>query len=115
MEFGVSETDSRFATCSLFVGLIIGASFWGIASDAIGRRPAFNMTLGICGTFGLAAGGGPNWVGYVSLETEHGRLILTPNAELVPCMPAWVLVLAETCPSMPPSSWNACLLTRATF
>jgi MFS family permease len=64
-EFGVSENESRFATCSLFVGLIIGASFWGIASDAIGRRPAFNMTLCICGTFGLAAGGGPNWVGCV--------------------------------------------------
>jgi MFS family permease len=63
MEFGVSETDSRFATCSLFVGLIIGASFWGIASDAIGRRPAFNMTLCICGTFGLAAGGAPSWIG----------------------------------------------------
>lgn len=63
MEFGVSETDSRFATCSLFVGLIIGASFWGIASDAIGRRPAFNMTLCICGTFGLAAGGAPTWIG----------------------------------------------------
>lgn len=65
MEFGVSETNSRFATCALFVGLIIGASFWGIASDAIGRRPAFNMTLFLCGTFGLAAGGGSSWVGYV--------------------------------------------------
>lgn len=63
MEFGVSENESRFATCALFVGLIIGASFWGIASDAIGRRPAFNATLCICGAFGLASGGAPSWVG----------------------------------------------------
>ena len=65
MEFGISESYVRFTTCSLFVGLIVGSSFWGLASDTIGRRPAFNMTLFLCGVFGLAAGGGPNWVGYV--------------------------------------------------
>ena len=57
----------RFSTCALFLGLCIGASFWGVASDVIGRRPAFNLTLLISGIFGLASGGGPNWVGYVSL------------------------------------------------
>ncbi|OJJ54785.1 hypothetical protein ASPSYDRAFT_210462 [Aspergillus sydowii CBS 593.65] len=66
-EFGISGNDSRFATCALFVGLIVGASFWGIASDIVGRRPAFNCTLLICGAFGLAAGGGPNWVGTCAL------------------------------------------------
>lgn len=68
VEFGISETHSRFATVSLFIGLIVGASFWGIASDIIGRRPAFNMTLFLCGAFGLAAGGAPNFVGYVFIE-----------------------------------------------
>lgn len=62
-EFGVTETRVRFSTCALFLGLCIGASFWGIASDVVGRRPAFNLTLFISGAFGLAAGGGPNWVG----------------------------------------------------
>jgi MFS family permease len=66
-EFGVSTTWVRFTTCSLFLGLCIGASFWGIASDIIGRRPAFNMTLFICGVFGIAAGGAPTWIGYVPL------------------------------------------------
>ena len=66
-EFGVSTTWVRFTTCSLFLGLCIGASFWGIASDIIGRRPAFNMTLFICGVFGIAAGGAPTWIGCVSL------------------------------------------------
>ncbi|KAF7587622.1 hypothetical protein BBP40_006986 [Aspergillus hancockii] len=67
LEFGVSESDVRFTTCALFLGLCLGASFWGIASDVIGRRPAFNLTLLITGVFGLAAGGGPNWIGVCAL------------------------------------------------
>ncbi|KAJ5377962.1 uncharacterized protein N7496_005371 [Penicillium cataractarum] len=91
MEFGISETDSRFATCSLFVGLIIGASFWGIASDAIGRRPAFNMTLCICGTFGLAAGGAPTWIGtcalYACLGLGVGGNLPVDAAVFLECLP----------------------------
>lgn len=64
-EFGISSSWVRFTTCALFLGLCIGASFWGIVSDLIGRRPAFNMTLFISGVFGLATGGGPTWIGYV--------------------------------------------------
>ena len=61
-EFGVDENQIRYTTLALFLGLCIGASFWGTASDVLGRRLAFNFTLLISGTFGLAAGGGPNWV-----------------------------------------------------
>ncbi|KAF7595484.1 hypothetical protein BBP40_005820 [Aspergillus hancockii] len=67
LEFGISESHVRFTTVALFVGLIIGATFWGLASDLIGRRPAFNMTLFLCGAFGLAAGGGPSWIGTCAL------------------------------------------------
>ncbi|EER29588.1 major facilitator superfamily protein [Coccidioides posadasii C735 delta SOWgp] len=65
-EFGISESHVRFTTCALFIGLCIGAVVWGTASDIIGRRLAFNMTLLLCGVFGLAAGGGPTWVGLVA-------------------------------------------------
>ncbi|KAE8345789.1 hypothetical protein BDV24DRAFT_124717 [Aspergillus arachidicola] len=66
-EFGVSESRVRFTTCALFLGLCLGASFWGVASDIIGRRPAFNLTLLITSVFGLAAGGSPNWIGACAL------------------------------------------------
>ncbi|KAF1967639.1 MFS general substrate transporter [Bimuria novae-zelandiae CBS 107.79] len=66
-EFGVSETEVRYTTLSLFLGLCIGASFWGVASDVVGRRLAFNFTLMFAGIFGLAAGGGPNWIGVCAL------------------------------------------------
>ncbi|KAJ6187371.1 hypothetical protein N7519_002279 [Penicillium mononematosum] len=66
-EFGLSATWVRFSTCALFLGLCIGASFWGIASDIIGRRLAFNATLFLTGAFGLAAAGGPTWIGTSAL------------------------------------------------
>ncbi|KAJ5601443.1 hypothetical protein N7510_010977 [Penicillium lagena] len=67
LEFDVDDSTVRFTTCALFLGLCIGASFWGVASDIIGRRYAFNITLFLAGTFGLASGGGPNWIGTCAL------------------------------------------------
>lgn len=56
-----------FLTLALYVGLIIGAAFWGLGADLMGRRLAFNLTLLIAAVFGLAAGGGPNFVGTASM------------------------------------------------
>ncbi|OAK99711.1 MFS general substrate transporter [Phaeosphaeriaceae sp. SRC1lsM3a] len=66
-EFGVSDTEVRYTTLALFLGLCIGASFWGTASDVLGRRLAFNFTLFLAGVFGLASGGGPTWIGTCAL------------------------------------------------
>ncbi|MCJ1224687.1 hypothetical protein MMC12_001332 [Toensbergia leucococca] len=71
-EFGPSVTQVRYTTCALFVGLCLGASFWGIASDVIGRRLAFNATLFIAGVFGLAVGGGNSWIGTCGLYAALG-------------------------------------------
>lgn len=71
-EFGPSTTQVRYTTCSIFVGLCVGASFWGIASDILGRRLAFNTTLFIAGVFGLAVGGGNTWIGVCGLYAALG-------------------------------------------
>jgi len=71
-EFGISETRVRYTTCALFVGLCFGASFWGIGSDIMGRRLAFNLTLLIAGVFGVAAGAAPTWVGTCGLFAALG-------------------------------------------
>lgn len=71
-EFGPSETNVRYTTCALFIGLCFGASFWGTASDVIGRRLAFNATLFLAGVFGLGVGGGPNWIGTCALYSSLG-------------------------------------------
>ncbi|CAG8982309.1 hypothetical protein HYALB_00005309 [Hymenoscyphus albidus] len=71
-EFGVSETNVRYTTCSLFIGLCIGASFWGIGSDIMGRRLAFNCTLMLAGIFGISAGAAPSWIGACGLFAALG-------------------------------------------
>ena len=71
-EFGVNSTQVRYTTCATFIGLCIGASFWGVASDVIGRRLAFNATLFLAGVFGLAVGGGPTWIGTCALFASLG-------------------------------------------
>ncbi|KAL3492661.1 major facilitator superfamily domain-containing protein [Aspergillus germanicus] len=130
LEFSIDENNVRFTTCALFVGLCIGASFWGIASDVIGRRPAFNFTLMISGVFGLASGGGPNWVGTCALYAclglgvggnlpVDGALFLEflpfasgnlltmlsvwwPVGNLISSLLAWAFIPNFTCPSTGP-------------
>ena len=61
-EFGPSTTQVRYTTCAGFVGLCVGSFCWGIASDIIGRRIAFNATLFLGGAFGIAVGASPSWI-----------------------------------------------------
>ncbi|KAJ7176818.1 MFS general substrate transporter [Mycena filopes] len=56
------SSNIRMATFALYCGLIVGASFWGMTCDVIGRRTAWNATLFISGIFGVAAGASPNFV-----------------------------------------------------
>ncbi|KAI9753046.1 MAG: hypothetical protein M1815_000145 [Lichina confinis] len=71
-EFGISDTKVRYTTCAVFTGLCVGASFWGVASDIIGRRVAFNSTLFLAGVFGTAVGGAQTWVAVCCLYALMG-------------------------------------------
>ncbi|KAL0059318.1 hypothetical protein AAF712_013945 [Marasmius tenuissimus] len=62
----------EFATMSLFIGLIVGASTWGVLADLIGRKLSFNITLFICAVFGIAAGGANNFVTLCALISCTG-------------------------------------------
>ncbi|KAJ5094140.1 hypothetical protein N7456_010001 [Penicillium angulare] len=91
-EFNIDSSWVRFSTCALFLGLCIGASFWGVISDIVGRRLAFNTTLFLAGVFGLAAGGGPTWIGtsalYACLGLGVGGNLPVDGAlflEFLPC------------------------------
>ena len=61
VEFGVDSNTIRYTTMATYIGLSFGASFWGVASDIIGRRLAFNCTLMLAGVFGFLSGFAPNW------------------------------------------------------
>jgi MFS family permease len=104
----VDENQIRYTTLALFLGLYIGASFWGTASDVVGRRLAFNFTLFIAGTFGLAAGGGPNWVRPCRCPASiAGNAHKSPRSVrlLYILVSAWVSV--GTYPSTGLSSWSS--------
>ncbi|POS86531.1 hypothetical protein EPUL_001606 [Erysiphe pulchra] len=45
----------------MFIGLSLGAIFWGVWSDIVGRKIAFNTTLLIAGIFGITVGAAPTW------------------------------------------------------
>ncbi|EST05192.1 Major facilitator superfamily [Kalmanozyma brasiliensis GHG001] len=70
-EFNI-ESNIRWMTFSLYMGLILGAALWGIMADVIGRRPSFNITLFIAGVFGIAAGGANSFVGLGGLLAGLG-------------------------------------------
>ncbi|KAJ5805573.1 uncharacterized protein N7503_003175 [Penicillium pulvis] len=99
-EFDIDTSWVRFSTCALFLGLCIGASFWGVVSDIVGRRLAFNTTLFLAGVFGLAAGGGPNWIGtsalYACLGLGVGGNLPVDGAlflEFLPCVSGNMLTM----------------------
>ncbi|CAJ2511866.1 Uu.00g074910.m01.CDS01 [Anthostomella pinea] len=137
-EFGVSSDNVRYTTLALFTGLCIGASFWGTASDVVGRRLAFNCTLFLAGVFGLASGGGPNWIGTCALYAcvglgvggnlpVDGALFLEflpfasgnlltllsvfwPVGQLISSLIAWAFIPNFSCPSSGAGSMS-CNLT----
>lgn len=41
---------------SSHVGLLVGAIFWGLTADIVGRKWAFNLSLLIASVFGIVAG-----------------------------------------------------------
>ncbi|THH08091.1 hypothetical protein EW145_g2935 [Phellinidium pouzarii] len=63
VEEDLNPSRVEYATLSLNVGLIFGATIWGCLADVIGRKPSWQFTLFIAHTsFGSAAGGAPNFV-----------------------------------------------------
>jgi MFS family permease len=50
----------RALTIAVYVGMLIGALFWGLSAGIIGRRFAFNVSLFICSISSIAAGAAPS-------------------------------------------------------
>ncbi|KAJ5894352.1 hypothetical protein N7495_006043 [Penicillium taxi] len=65
-------TKVSYSSVAYYVGLILGASFWGLSSDLIGRRPAFNCTLLIAGIFLCAVAGSMNFIAFSAMWAVIG-------------------------------------------
>lgn len=87
-------------TIAVYVGMLVGAIFWGFSADIIGRRFAFNFSLLISSIFTIVAGASPSWVTlglFVSLSAfgAGGNLVLdtTVFLEYLPSKEQWLLTL----------------------
>jgi MFS family permease len=87
-------------TIAVYVGMLIGALFWGLSADIIGRKFAFNVSLIISSIFAIIAGASPNWevLGlFVALSAfgAGGNLVLDTAVflEYLPSKQQWLLTL----------------------
>ena len=99
---GLEYTPSynRGGQISLYVGLLVGALFWGLSADIIGRKWSFNLSLPIASIFGLVAGASPNyitWFSFVAISAfgAGGNLVLdtTVFLEYLPYNKQWMVTL----------------------
>lgn len=65
-------TKVSYSTVAYYVGMIIGASFWGLSSDLIGRKPAFYCTISIAGIFLCSVAGSMNFIAFCSFWAVIG-------------------------------------------
>ncbi|KAF8442098.1 MFS general substrate transporter [Boletus edulis BED1] len=100
VEQELNPSRVEYAVLAEFAGMIVGATTWGVLADIIGRKVSFNATLFIGGIFGIAAGGGLNFVSFSSLIAcmgfgvggnlpVDGALYL----EFIPASHQWTLTL----------------------
>ncbi|KAJ5153543.1 uncharacterized protein N7482_010021 [Penicillium canariense] len=87
-------------TIAVYVGMLVGAIFWGFSADIVGRRFAFNVSLFISSIFTVVAGASPSWVTlglFVCLSAfgAGGNLVLdtTVFLEYLPSRDQWLLTL----------------------
>ncbi|EON65113.1 hypothetical protein W97_04350 [Coniosporium apollinis CBS 100218] len=90
----------RGLTIAVYVGMLVGALFWGLSADIIGRKWAFNCSLMICSIFAIVAGASPNWIVlglFVCLSAfgAGGNLVLDTAVflEYLPSKKQWLLTL----------------------
>ncbi|KAF2709739.1 membrane transporter [Pleomassaria siparia CBS 279.74] len=87
-------------TMAAYVGMLVGALFWGMTADIIGRKFAFNVSLMLCSIFAIVAGASPNWTVlgvFVCLCSfgAGGNLVLDTAVflEYLPSKDQWLLTL----------------------
>ncbi|KAK2927932.1 Major facilitator superfamily [Fusarium oxysporum f. sp. vasinfectum] len=92
-------TRISFSSVAYYVGLIVGAFFWGTAADVIGRKPAFNSTIFIGAIFACAVAGAQDFITFCSLwaviGTAAGGNVPVDSIvflEFVPQSHQWLLV-----------------------
>ncbi|OLN87727.1 putative MFS-type transporter PB1E7.08c 2 [Colletotrichum chlorophyti] len=98
LELASPSSYRNTGTVSLYVGLLVGAVFWGFGADIIGRRIAFNVTLLITSVATIVSGVSPNliaWGSFIAISAfgAGGNLVLDPTVflEFLPSNKQWTV------------------------
>jgi MFS family permease len=91
---------SKGLTAAVYVGMLVGALFWGLSADIIGRKFAFNFSLLFCSIFAIIAGASPNWIvlglfACLSAFGSGGNLVLDTAVflEFLPGKQQWLITM----------------------
>ncbi|MDP9022261.1 MAG: MFS transporter [Actinomycetota bacterium] len=73
-EFGLDSLQASLIVTATFLGMLVGAWFWGNVSDRIGRRTGFQLTVLIFAVFGALSALAPNasWLAILRAITGFG-------------------------------------------
>lgn len=95
-----SPSYKRAGQLSLYIGLLVGALFWGCSADIVGRNWAFNVTLFVAAVFAIVAGAAPNYASWATFNAlsafgAGGNLVLdtTVFLEYLPHSKSWAVTL----------------------
>ncbi|KAL2825518.1 MFS general substrate transporter [Aspergillus pseudoustus] len=97
-EYGAPSGKLKAISLGSQIGLLVGAAFWGLSADIIGRRFAFNASLFLAAVFVIIAGGMPGYIPFAVLVTLYstavgGNYILdsTSLLEFLPNGHSWLV------------------------
>lgn len=88
------------ALAALYIGSLVGALFWGITADIIGRKWSFNISLLVAAIFTIISGASPNYVAYstfvaLTVVGAGGNIVLDTTCflEYLPAKHQWLVTL----------------------
>ncbi|OCK99228.1 MFS general substrate transporter [Cenococcum geophilum 1.58] len=104
-EFHVHQI--AFLNVAKQTGSVLGGLLWPLTADYIGRRPAFNITLGLAAIAGLIGAGSPNFAALAIMSGVIGFAIggnqyidSTIFIEFVPASHQYLLAIATLFPNI---------------
>jgi putative MFS transporter len=71
-EWSLTTTQAGLIGTAIFVGMLIGAWFWGAITDRIGRKPGFVLTVLVDSVFGFLSALSPSYIWLLVLRAITG-------------------------------------------
>jgi putative MFS transporter len=71
-EWDLSTTEAGYLGTAIFIGMLIGAWFWGTLTDRIGRKLGFQLTVLIDAVFGFLSALSPGYIWLILLRAVTG-------------------------------------------